>query len=97
MNLSPLCTFNGLWGRNYFEKGNFLVDHLSAVFTPSDDNSLIGIPPTVQPEFDNLNTRKAAGINQISNKMFQDLSRAAVRVARFIFIVILRLQYFPKE
>ena len=107
----PLRNVSGGWARNDKEKGNLFINHLKNVFTPNAPDDIIelshstSLNTAIEPlcfdfrEIDkaivDLNSKKAPGIDKISNKMLLELPRIALRIILFIFNAILRLEYYP--
>lgn len=109
----PLRKPNGEWARTDPEKIDLYVEHLKKVFTPNVSNNIVELPPVIinhtantPPRFEirevkkainELNPKKAPGIDKISNKMLLELPSIALRIILFIFNAILRLEYYPIE
>ena len=108
----PLRNSQGIWVRQDNEKAELFAQHLENVFKPHDINSNIDISPTYQLDQDfkrvtpmeiakaidnNLNPKKAPGIDGISPGLFKELPRKAIIMIVYLFNACIRLKHVPSS
>ena len=110
--IPPLRNPQGIWVRQDHEKAELFAQHLKNVFKPHDIKSNIVISPTYQLDQDfkrvtpmeiakaidnNLNPKKAPGIDGISPGLFKELPRKAIIMLAHLFNACIRLNHVPSS
>jgi hypothetical protein len=106
----PPLKYNGRWLRRDEEKAELFAEHLESVFQPHPIQSEIKpvkhyqetqpfspvTPYEVAQEIDNnINSKKAPGIDEISPGVLKELSRKGIVFLTYIFNACLRLEHVP--
>lgn len=109
VRIPPIRGEEGKWVRCDTEKAELFARHLSEVFQPHDIQSSIDPTPIyktnqqirlfspmeIAAEIDNMNPKKAPGIDEITPIILKELMRKAIVFVTYIFNACLRLEYIP--
>lgn len=111
VHVPPIRNAQNLWARKNSEKAELFAEHLASVFQPNDIESTFDVTYEYQPnvpfklitpievaqEIDNnINPKKAPGIDEISPGLLKELPKRAVIMLTYLFNACLRLHYVPK-
>lgn len=111
VQVPPIKNAQGQWVRKNDEKAELFAQHLATVFQPNDIHSTVILTSDYQTEVDmklvspmevaqeidnNLNPKKAPGIDEISPSLFKELPRKAIIMLTYLFNACLRLKCIPE-
>lgn len=111
VRVPPIKNAQNQWIRRNDEKAELFAQHLAKVFQTNNIESTIDTTPDYQPEItmkpfspmevameidNNLNPKKAPGIDEISPGLLRELPRKAILMLTYIFNACLRLKHVPE-
>lgn len=110
LHVPPLKNPQGTWTRRDDEKAELFAQHLATIFKPHDIQSDINTTKIFQPnkiikhvtpleiaqEIDNnINPKKAPGIDEISPGLLRELPRKGIIMMTYLFNACFRLKHVP--
>ena len=110
VQVPPIRNARGHWTGKNDEKAEIFAQHLETVFQPHNGPTNVDSTPVYQPiklikpvtpmevaiEIDNLNPKKAPGIDELSPGLLKELPRKAVIMLTYLFNACFRLKYIPR-